>query len=121
VLAGVDTRVIGISADDPADAIERAVREILGGMERLLHVPSGAFGRSAVEVDDSQVGGGYGIPTRASAEALEALARHEALVLDPVYTAKAMAGLLEKCRRSVFGPDDTLVFWHTGGQVAVFA
>jgi 1-aminocyclopropane-1-carboxylate deaminase/D-cysteine desulfhydrase-like pyridoxal-dependent ACC family enzyme len=121
VLAGVDTRVIGVSADDPAGAIVQAVRTNLAGIEELLRLPAGALAHARIEVDDSQVGDGYGIPTPASAHALATLARLEALILDPVYTAKAMAGLLEYCRRGVFGIDDTVIFWHTGGQVAIFA
>ena len=58
---------------------------------------------------------------RQSREALELLARTEALFLDPTYTAKAMAGLLARIRDGEFTPRDTILFWHTGGQVALFA
>ena len=47
--------------------------------------------------------------------------RTEALLLDPVYTAKAGAALIDHVRRGVIGPDETVVFWHTGGLPAIFA
>ena len=73
-----------------------------------------------IEVDDRFVGGGYGVPTAQSSEALELAARTEALFLDHTYTAKAMAGLIERVRRREFGSDETVLFWHTGGQVGLF-
>jgi D-cysteine desulfhydrase/L-cysteate sulfo-lyase len=74
-----------------------------------------------IEVDDAFVGEGYGIPTPASREAIELTARSEALFLDPTYTAKAMAGLIARVRAEGFRPDETVLFWHTGGQVGLFA
>jgi 1-aminocyclopropane-1-carboxylate deaminase/D-cysteine desulfhydrase-like pyridoxal-dependent ACC family enzyme len=48
-------------------------------------------------------------------------ARHEGVVLDPVYTAKAMAGMIERIRRGGFSAAQTVLFWHTGGQAGLFA
>jgi 1-aminocyclopropane-1-carboxylate deaminase/D-cysteine desulfhydrase-like pyridoxal-dependent ACC family enzyme len=118
MLHGLTTRVIGISADDPSDAIAATVRGILRGLEDLLRAP-GAFRDARVEVDDRFVGAGYGIPTAASVEATELAARREALFLDPTYTAKAMAGLLARLRTGELG--GAVLFWHTGGQVGLFA
>lgn len=118
VLHGIPTRVIGVSADDPAPAIESSIRGVLDGMEALLDAP-GALGSARIDVDDRFVGDGYGIPTPASAEAIELAARTEALFLDPTYTAKAMAGLLERLRSGDL--TGTVLFWHTGGQVGLFA
>ena len=120
-LAGVDTRVIGISADEPADALEREIRTILDGMPALLGREPGLFGSVRVEVDDRFVGGGYGVPTKESTSAIDMLARSEAIFLDPTYTAKAMAGLIARVRAGEFGEDQTVLFWHTGGQVGLFA
>jgi 1-aminocyclopropane-1-carboxylate deaminase/D-cysteine desulfhydrase-like pyridoxal-dependent ACC family enzyme len=72
-------------------------------------------------VDDGFVGEGYGKPTAASREAIEVLARNEAIFLDPTYTAKAMAGLLARARHGEFTDGSTVLFWHTGGQVGLFA
>ncbi len=120
-LAGVRTRVIGISADEPAEALAAQIRTILAGLPAVLGVEANRFDAVPVDVDDSFVGEGYGVPTEASTAAIELLARTEALFLDPTYTAKAMAALIAYVRRGAFGPTDTLLFWHTGGQVALFA
>ena len=70
-------------------------------------------------VEGTYVGKAYGRPTEAGSAALERLARIEGILLDPVYTAKAFAGLLGEDRR--FGPNETVVFLHTGGVPALFA
>jgi len=74
-----------------------------------------------VDVDDRFIGEGYGIPTRDSREAQELAARTEALFLDPTYTAKAMAGLIGRCREGRLGTARTVLFWHTGGLPGLFA
>lgn len=119
-LHGLKTRVIGISADDPAAAITSEIRRILRDLEDLLGMTPGSFGAIPIEIDDGFVGGGYGVVTPESSEAIELCARREALFLDPTYTAKAMAGLLAKLRRREIR-DGTVLFWHTGGQVGLFA
>jgi 1-aminocyclopropane-1-carboxylate deaminase/D-cysteine desulfhydrase-like pyridoxal-dependent ACC family enzyme len=72
-------------------------------------------------VDDRFVGEGYGVPTDASQNAIELAARSEALFLDPTYTAKAMAGFIARARAGEFPKGTTVLFWHTGGQVGLFA
>ncbi len=118
MLHGIPTRVIGISADDPSPSIAAAIRGILDGLEALIDSP-GAFTDAAIEVDDRFVGDGYGIPTPDSTEAIALAARREALFLDPTYTAKAMAGLIARLRADEL--TGTVLFWHTGGQVGLFA
>jgi 1-aminocyclopropane-1-carboxylate deaminase/D-cysteine desulfhydrase-like pyridoxal-dependent ACC family enzyme len=119
---GLPTRVIGISADDPAAAIQAHVRTVIEGVAPLIGVDPAAIARgAAIEVDDRFVGDGYGKPTPASREALELAARTEALFLDPTYTAKAMAGLIAYVRQQRFREGQTILFWHTGGQVGLFA
>jgi 1-aminocyclopropane-1-carboxylate deaminase/D-cysteine desulfhydrase-like pyridoxal-dependent ACC family enzyme len=123
-LAGVRTRVIGISADEPAASLSADVRRILDGLVDLIG-PGGPHARTvadaAIEIDDRFVGGGYGVPTPDSREAIELVARTEALFLDPTYTAKAMAGLIARVRSKVFQETETVLFWHTGGQVGLFS
>lgn len=118
-LAGARTRILGISADDPEHVIEGIVTRLVGEIGQLVGAPGLAYER--IEVDASQVGLGYGIPTAASTEALELAARTEGLLLDPVYTAKAMAGLIAAIRRGAFEAAETVLFWHTGGLPALFA
>lgn len=121
-LHGLPTRVIGVSADDPAADIAKTVRSIIAGMAGLLGAPLAELAASsAVEVDDTFVGGGYGVPTPASAEAQQLAARTEALFVDHTYTAKAFAALLAYVRDGRVARDATVVFWHTGGQVGLFA
>ena len=74
-----------------------------------------------VESHDEYVGEGYGLPTPAAIEAIRLAARTEGLILDPVYTGKAMAGLIDHARTGRLGADDTVVFIHTGGTPALFA
>lgn len=126
LLAGIElhalaTRVIAVSADDLAADIAAEVRRILDGMAPLLGLDVPPATGAEIVVDDSFVGDGYGIPTAASREALELTARTEGLFLDPTYTAKAMARLIAGTRRAEFRPDETVLFWHTGGQVELTA
>ena len=70
---------------------------------------------------DDFIGEGYGVPTAASEEATSLLARTEGIVLDPSYTAKAMSALISWHRHGRFKEEDTVLFWHTGGQLALFS
>ena len=121
-LLGLSTRVIGVSADDSTAAIQAHVRALVEGIADLLRLDPGRLSRgTAIEVDDRFVGDGYGIQTDASSEAIELLARTEAIFLDPTYTAKAMASLIASVRQQKFKDGQTVLFWHTGGQVGLFA
>jgi D-cysteine desulfhydrase family pyridoxal phosphate-dependent enzyme len=121
-LLGLETRILGVSADDPAAALASTIRVILGGVaDRLGAKPASLGADRDADVDDRQVGGGYGVPTPASTEALELVARREGVLLDPVYTAKAMAGLIARVRSGELTRDETVLFWHTGGQPGFFA
>lgn len=120
-LLGLDARILGVSADDGAASLAGTVRTLVEGMAAALGAkPASLHLDRPIEVDDGFVGGGYGVPTPESTEALELVARTEGILLDPVYTAKAMAGLIARVRDGQFLPDETVLFWHTGGQVANF-
>jgi len=112
---GLSTRVIAVSADDPAASVETTVRNIVRA------IPGCDAFDGKIVVDDTMVGEGYGIPTAASREAQQLLARSEALFVDHTYTAKAAAALIAYARDGRFSPDETVLFWHTGGQVGLFA
>lgn len=121
-LHGLPTRVLGISADDSAQSIRDTVRGVIAGMGGVLGVNGGELAAAReIDVDDSHVGEGYGMPSPASREAAGLLARCEALLVDHTYTAKALAGLIHHVRRGSFTADQTVLFWHTGGQVGLFA
>lgn len=115
-LFGLDAQVIGISADDPAAAIAGEVAAIIQGLGERLDAPL----RGEATVLDQYVGPGYGIDSPASVAAFELVARTEGLLLDPVYSAKAMAGMLGWIRQGKLTAADTVLFWHTGGQLALF-
>ncbi len=66
------------------------------------------------------VGAGYGVPTPGMIEAVQMLARTEGILLDPVYSGKGMAGLIDLIRRGHFRKDENVVFVHTGGSVGLF-
>lgn len=122
VLHGLPTRVVGISADEPAAEIEATVRGTVAGMGELLGCDGQALTDAcAIEVDDRFIGGGYAQPSAASREAQHLAARTEALFVDHAYTAKALAALIGYVRAGRFREDQTVLFWHTGGQVALFA
>src|ERR1041385_5082843 len=121
-LFGVRARVLGISADETAEHLSTTIYDLLDRMAERLGAKRTSLGADKrVDIDDGFVGSGYGVPTPESTAALETVARREGIVLDPVYTAKAMAGLFAHIRAGEFRKDDTVLFWHTGGQVSVFA
>jgi D-cysteine desulfhydrase family pyridoxal phosphate-dependent enzyme len=115
-LFGVNAQVIGVSPDDPAASIAGEVNDIISGIATLVDAPL----RGEALVLDEYIGPGYGIDSPESIAALELLAHTEGLLLDPVYSAKAMAGLLDWIRQGKLTAQDTVLFWHTGGQLALF-
>jgi 1-aminocyclopropane-1-carboxylate deaminase/D-cysteine desulfhydrase-like pyridoxal-dependent ACC family enzyme len=94
--------------------------DIAGRAAALLGLPH-RLGRDDVNLREDFVGPAYGAVTPESWEALRLLATTEGILLDPVYTAKAMAGLIHDAREGRLGRDDTVLFLHTGGLPAVFA
>jgi len=76
--------------------------------------------REAVVCFDEYVGPGYSLPTPEMAEAVRMLARIEGVLIDPVYTGKAMAGLIDLARKGAFNRDENLLFVHTGGSPALY-
>lgn len=114
------TAVIGIDVNGAADATAETVRSVLAETHRRLDLPGGTPA-DAVVVEPGYAGPGYGVPTRDMVAAVTLTAAAEGLVLDPVYTGKAMAGLMGLIRTGRLSPEDTVVFLHTGGSPALFA
>lgn len=115
-LFGLETKVLGISVDEPAAVLRANVESLVGRMAETLGARAEAWlGSHPIDVDDTEIGKGYGIPTSASEEALTLVARTEGLILDRVYESKAMAGLIARVRDGRFTRDQTVLFWHTGG------
>ena len=94
-LLGLPTRVIGVSADETADALHAQVRAIVSGIADIRRQDADALRKAPQSRwTIAFVGGGYGVTTEGSREAIELCARAEALFLDPTYTSKAMAALI---------------------------
>jgi 1-aminocyclopropane-1-carboxylate deaminase/D-cysteine desulfhydrase-like pyridoxal-dependent ACC family enzyme len=74
-----------------------------------------------IQNDDNYVGERYGVVTDECLEALKLTARTEGIILDPVYTGKAMAALIDHIRRGRIGKNEVVIFLHTGGTPALFA
>jgi len=119
-LFGYGGRVLGISIDEPEDWLKPHVAALASAAsERLGQAIE--FGPQDVLVDASYCAAGYGVVTDAEREAVRLFARCEGQLLDPVYTGRAAAGLIDLVRKGFFSKSDTVLFWHTGGQPALFA
>ena len=116
--SGID--VLGISVRQPRDRQEAAVLKTASATAEHLGI-HGAIDSARVVASGDYVGEGYGIPAESTLEAIELAARHEGLLLDPVYSGKGMAGLIALCRKGYFTEGENVVFLHTGGQAALFA
>jgi D-cysteine desulfhydrase family pyridoxal phosphate-dependent enzyme len=112
--------VHGISVSGGDAEKRRRALTIANEAAELLGLPTRVADDDLLN-DDSQIGAGYGIPTAGCLEAIHLLARHEAIFLDPVYSAKAMAGLIADIRSGTITPAETVIFLHTGGTPALFA
>ncbi len=110
--------VLGIGVRLPKDRQEANVHKLAEATSKLIGGPS--IPREAVEANCDYVGDGYGIPTKGMAEAVMLLARNEGIFLDPVYSGKGMAGLIDLVRKKTFANSENIVFLHTGGQVGLF-
>jgi 1-aminocyclopropane-1-carboxylate deaminase/D-cysteine desulfhydrase-like pyridoxal-dependent ACC family enzyme len=111
------TRVTGIACDPEPDFL----RELIGVGNALCELlDTRPLDPDEVDLRRDYVGPGYGIPSEAGEHALEWLARTEGILLDPVYSAKAFAGVLDLAQRGEL-EGETVVFWHTGGTPALFA
>ena len=71
-------------------------------------------------VNDDFIEPGYAVMTEVEKEAIKLFAHHEALLVDPVYTGRAAAGMIALIRQGFFKKDETVLFWHTGGMPALF-
>ncbi len=111
--------VLGISVRAPQAKQVENVRALASQTWELLGI-RGDFPDDAVVANSDYVGGGYGVPTDGMLEAVHLLARHEGILLDPVYTGKGFAGLIDLIRKGRFGKGQKIVFIHTGGAAGLF-
>jgi 1-aminocyclopropane-1-carboxylate deaminase/D-cysteine desulfhydrase-like pyridoxal-dependent ACC family enzyme len=79
------------------------------------------FSDDDILVNDDLIEPGYAVMTDLEKEAIQLFAKHEGLLVDPVYTGRAAAGMIALIRQVVIKKDETVLFWHTGGTPALFA
>ena len=116
-LVGRHPRIVGINVNRTGPTAIKLVDQWMKETANLLETrPQGQF-----EMDGRFVGNGYGAMTDSCHEAILLLARTEGILLDPVYTGKAAAGLITHAHEGRLSPEDTVIFVHTGGTPALFA
>ena len=119
-LFGYKGQVLGISIDESVDDLKRNVSALATQSAASLGSPE-TFGGDDIFANDDYCQAGYGVFGEGEREAISLFAGLEGLLLDPVYTGRAAAGLIDLIRKGAFRKEDTVLFWHTGGQVALFA
>jgi D-cysteine desulfhydrase family pyridoxal phosphate-dependent enzyme len=115
----LSTKVLGISVSRSTAVSKALVTQEFNHDATALEY-SWRISPDEVQVTDAYLGDGYAQPTPATYAAINLLAREEGILLDPVYTGKAMAGLIDLIQQGYFGADKTVVFLHTGGSPALF-
>jgi L-cysteate sulfo-lyase len=117
---GYDGQVLGISVDKTGGHLRETVADLLAPTAEHLGLDLD-LGPAHVHVNDDYLGAGYAVLTDAERTAVRLVARSEGILLDPVYTGKAMAGLMGMIRKEEIGAAENVLFWHTGGTPALFA
>ncbi len=112
--------ISGMNVSRPRDEQEQIVFELAQQTTELLGV-KGGIARDDIVCYSEYVGPGYSLPTEAMVEAVKLFAREEAILLDPVYSGKAAAGLIDLLRKGVFAKGENVLFLHTGGSPALYA
>lgn len=119
-LFGYDGQILGISIEKPATVLKGRVAALATSTAENLGV-SAIFSPEDVLVNADYLGDGYGVMGEPEREAVHLFARTEGLLLDPVYTGRAAAGMIDLIRKGYFQREQTILFWHTGGTPALFA
>lgn len=117
--AGSDIKVMGVSVRQPKEKQIAAVHKLASATAAQL--TDEPLPVEKVYVDDRFVGKGYGLPTEGTIDAIKTLARTEGVLLDPIYSAKGMAGMIGMAEEGFFDGEKDVVFLHTGGAMALFA
>jgi D-cysteine desulfhydrase family pyridoxal phosphate-dependent enzyme len=117
---GYTGKVLGISIDEPEEWLKRRVSSLASDAsekmgERIDFTPEDVL------ANEEYCKAGYGVLTDAEREAVRLFAKYEGLLLDPVYTGRAAAGMIDLIRKGFFKQGETVLFWHTGGGPALFA
>ncbi len=119
-LCGIGGQILGISVDLPSYELQH---RIYGLIQETIdaHSLSISVRVDEVLVNDSYIGEGYGIPSQGDLQAIQDFALLEGILLDPVYTGRAAAGMIDLIKKGIISADSSILFWHTGGTPALFA
>ena len=117
---GFKPAITAIAIDSPKRELQEGVASIAGKVASRLGLDM-RFKPEEILGYDGYLGGGYAVLGEPEIEAIDLAGKTEGLLLDPVYTGRAMAGLIDLVRKGEFGKKETLVFWHTGGSAALYA
>lgn len=117
---GYKGKVLGISIDEPEDWLKTRVSLLASDASEKMGERI-EFTREDVLANEEYCKAGYGVLTDAERESVKLFAKLEGVLLDPVYTGRAAAGMIDLIRKGYFKKDETILFWHTGGQPALFA
>jgi D-cysteine desulfhydrase len=123
VLVGVKAlnlgaRVEGIN-DDKVGGLGEKIKNLAAATAAHLNLDL-SFSDDDFILHDAYGAPGYGVITDAERKAIRLLARTEGIITDPVYTGRALAGLIDLVREGKYGPNETVLFWHTGGVAGLF-
>jgi len=113
--------VYGVSVRAPKAKQEENVYGLAQRTLDFMGLAQSLVPRDSVVANSDYVGDGYGLPTDSMVEAVKMLATYEGILLDPVYSGKGFAGLIDLIRKGHFSKDENVVFLHTGGSVSLFA
>jgi D-cysteine desulfhydrase family pyridoxal phosphate-dependent enzyme len=117
---GFEGKVLGISIDEPVDQLKSNISALATKASEKLGKRIDFTGDDVL-ANDNYCQAGYGVFGAGEREAIKLFASNEGLLLDPVYTGRAAAGMIDLIRKGFFKKDETILFWHTGGQPALFA
>jgi len=111
-------QIIGVSVDHPAADLQTSVAAL--ATATATHLGLGTLSLAArIDVNDDYLGEGYAMVGETEREAIQMVAQLEGILLDPVYTGRAMGGLIDLIRWGAFTRGQTVLFWHTGGAAAL--
>ena len=117
---GYSCRILGISIFEKAALLSEDIAQLVAGGANLLHLDITCTAE-AVEVIDAYLGAGYGVVGDLEREAIALAGRTEGLLVGPVYTGRALGGVIDMIRKSKLSKGQRVLFWHTGGIPALFA
>ena len=120
-MAESDTKIISITVSPKDEKYLRKVEKLANDVLALIKSPVHVTIEEDLHMDTGYYAPGYEQPNEAASEAIRLLARTEGLFVDPVYTGKALAGLIDYVRSGKVPQGSNVVFWHTGGATALFA